>query len=109
MFNVPLCLRSTEEEKETAIRELQQYNEVDITELFNIMYNINNTNIYSFSEEANQTIKEINDDFIAQMNDAILNGEVSPKSKKPDLVMKVTLSIHIFDHVVKCLINGKAP
>ena len=109
LFNIPLCLRPTEEEKETAIRELQQYNKVDITELFNIMYNINNTNLYSFSEEANQTIKEINDDFIAQMNDAILKGEVPPKSKKPDLVMKLALSINIFDHVAKCLINGKTP
>ena len=51
----------------------------------------------------------MNDEFIKQMNEAILNGEFPPKTKKSDLVLKVALSVHIFDHIAKALLDGKDP
>lgn len=41
---------------------------------------------YSFSDDAHQKLTSLQDDFIAEVNSAIQNGNVPTKSKKVDLM-----------------------
>ena len=109
LFAIPMCLRPTEDETENAIEQLRKERVKSFGELFNIMYNINHETYYNFNEESKTLLKEISDTFIKEINEAILNGDVPPKSKKTDLIMKVSLAIHLFESITKQLLNGQQP
>ena len=58
---------------------------------------------YTFTEEALQTLTSLKDDFIRDVNDAIQNGNVPPKSKKIDLLQRVATSLHVFNFITDAL------
>ena len=109
LFAIPMCLRPAEDETENAIEQSRKERVKSFRELFNIMYNINHETYYNFNEEFKTLLKEISDSFIKEINEAILNGDVPPKSKKTDLIMKVSLAIHLFESIAKQLLNGQQP
>ena len=101
LFAIPMCLHPAEDETENESEKFWR--------AFNIMYNINHEMYYNFNEESKTLLREISDTFIKEINEAILNGDVPPKSKKTDLIMKVSLAIHLFESITKQLLNGQQP
>ena len=49
------------------------------------------------------------DDFIKEVNEAIQNGNVPPKSKKIDLFQRVATSFHVFNLITELLQGQKPP
>ena len=64
---------------------------------------------YTFSEAAQQRLTAHKDDFIQEVNDAIREGNVPPKSKKVDLLQIVSAAPHVFNFSAKELIAGRKP
>ena len=64
---------------------------------------------YSFTQEAQGLLQILNEQFIAEINEALKEGTTLPKCKKVDIVQRVTVAVHIFDHVCHCLLQGNAP
>ena len=51
----------------------------------------------------------LNEEFIAEVNDAITEGRTPPKTKKVDIILRIAVSIHIFTHVTTELLNERQP
>ena len=64
---------------------------------------------FRFSPEATQALTSLKDDFIKEVNEAIEQGFVPPKSKKIDVLQRVAASLHVFSHVTQALIQGEKP
>lgn len=48
----------------------------------------------------------MDEEYIHEINEAIKNGQTPPKSKKFDLVMRVSLALHVFSLVLDSLLDG---
>ena len=63
---------------------------------------------YTLDQEATETVNTINEQFIAEVNEAILEGTSPPKTKKIDILC-VAAALHIFNHVTAELLQGRQP
>ena len=68
-----------------------------------------NPRTYSFTQEAQDLLQTFHEQFIAEINEALKEGMTLPKCKKVDIVQRVAVAVHIFDHVCHCLLQGDAP
>ena len=57
-------------------------------------------------QEATETVNTINEQFIAEVNEATLEGTSPPKTKKIDIILRVAAALHIFNHVTEELLQG---
>lgn len=64
---------------------------------------------YTLTQEANDTVIHLNEEFIAEVNEAITKGGTLPKTKKIDIILLVANSLHIFNHVASQLLNQTQP
>lgn len=64
---------------------------------------------YTLDQEATETVNTINEQFIAEVNEAILEGTSPPKTKKIDIILRVAAALHIFNHVTAELLQGRQP
>lgn len=106
LFATPLAFRPTLTEMESATRQLSTEVVDDFNECFK---NINETSLqlrFHFSEQAQQLLRENTDQFVAEVNDAIREGKVPPKSKLPELVPRISTALHVFNHVMAELLAG---
>ena len=112
LFLFPNCLRPTTERSEAA-RTWLQSDDVrlkDITDIFLEMHDLHlEKSTYKFTEDGLDLLKKLSDDFIQEVNEAIEEGNVPPKSKRIDLIQRVAVSLHVFDHIASALLRGRKP
>ena len=114
LFLFPVYLRPSTAETEMA-RAWFQSEEMplkQISDIFLEMYDAHDRNApshYTFSEESAQKLTALQDDFIQEVNDSIKAGNVPPKSKKIDLLLRVAVCLHVFDYTTSELIEGRQP
>ena len=48
-------------------------------------------------------------EFIQQLNESLTEGIVGPKSKKVDLLQRLAVSLHVFNHIASKLLRGRKP
>ena len=106
LFATPLAFRPTLTEMESATRQLS----TEVVDNFNECFdNINETTQqqrFYFSQHAQQLLRETTDQFVADVNDAIREGKVPPKSKLPELVPRISTALHVFNHAMAELLAG---
>ena len=112
-FIFPVCLRPSTAETETA-RSWLESDEVCLKQLSDIFIEMHDALTtapasFRFSPEATQALTSLKDDFIKEINEAIQQGLVPPKSKKIDVLQRVAASLHVFSHVTEALIQGEKP
>lgn len=44
--------------------------------------------------------------FVAEINEAVQDGTVPPKSKTPELIPRLATALHVFNHVIAELLAG---
>ena len=54
-------------------------------------------------------LHNFNEQFITEINDALKEGIPFPKCEKVDIVQRMTVSIHSFEHVCKRLLHSEVP
>ena len=59
--------------------------------------------------EGKEKLKALKDDFIQEVNDAIKDGNVPPKSKKNYLLQRVAASIHVFNYTTAERLERRKP
>ena len=111
-FLFPNCLRPTTERSEAA-RTWLQSDDVrlkDITDIFLKTHDLHlEKSTYKFTEDGVDLLKKLSDDFIQEVNEAIEEGNVPPKSKRIDLIQRVAVSLHVFNHIASALLRGQKP
>lgn len=106
LFAIPLALRPTLTQMESATQQLSTEVVEDFNECFE---NIAKTSLqlrFYFSEEAQAILRENTDQFVSDVNDAIREGKVPPKSKLPELLPRMATALHVFEHAMKQLLAG---
>jgi hypothetical protein len=111
MILFPNCLRPNINETEEAGRALNEVPLKCITDIFIELYELlgDNAQTYTFTTAAQVLLKEIQSEEIEIVNAAILDGKPSPKSKTFELIKRLSVCLHIFNHVASKLIAGEKP
>ena len=106
LLATPLAFRLTLTEMEAATDQL--YTEVvsDFCELFENINGIDENVEFVFDNEGKELLREKMDQFVAEVNEAIRDGKVPPKSKTPELIPRIACALHVFNHVMEQLLAG---
>ena len=48
-------------------------------------------------------------EFIQQLNESLTEGIVGPKSEKVDLLQRLAVNLHVFNHIASKLLRGRKP
>ena len=64
---------------------------------------------YTLTQEANDAVNFLNEEFIAEVNEAITEGKTPPNPKKIDIILRLAASLQIFNHVASQLLDQTQP
>ena len=106
LFAVPLAFRPTLTEMETAADHLSTEVVDNFDECFKNIYENDRQVLFTFHQDAQQLLRDNIDQFVAEVNDAIREGKVPPKSKMPELIPRVATALHVFNHTMGELLAG---
>ena len=103
LITFPKCLRPTPTQTDQAMEYLKN---LPLSSCDNIFIEIarlhSHRTTYSLRDEARHLVNLINEEFIAE-------GRSPPKTKKVDIVLRVEVSLHIFNKVANQLLKGEEP
>ena len=106
----PICLRPSPEDTIEAKEKIDELTLKGFSDVFWEMREEHLTKrVYSFSESASKLIMTLEAEFIEELNNALKEGVAGPKSKKVDLLKRVAVSIHVFNHIATRLLRGCKP
>ena len=110
LITFPKCLRPTPQETEQAVEALTQSPLSSFDDIFLEIARLHASHAsYTLSSEAHRILNTLNEEFIADVNEAITEGRIPPKTKKIDIILRVAASLHIFNHVTTQLLQQTQP
>ena len=56
-----------------------------------------------------EMVDSLKEDFIKAVNEAIAEGMPSPKSKRIDLLQRISICLHILTYTISSLVRGRKP
>ena len=65
--------------------------------------------LQSFTTAAAAYLLSVEENFIEELNESLLKGIPTHKSKKLDLIQRVAVSVHVFNHTAETLLKGQKP
>ena len=106
LITFPKCLRPTPTQTSQAIEALKESGLSSVEDVFVEIARLHlSRSTYALDQEATETVNTINEQFIAEVNEAILEGTSPPKTKKIDIILRVAAALHIFNHVTAELLS----
>jgi len=105
LFAIPLAFRPTLMEMETAKDHLSTEVVEDFQQLFQNIHRVGQIE-FAFDREAGVLLHETIDQFVSDVNEAIQEGKVPPKSKMTEHVPRIATALHVFKHVMEELLAG---
>ena len=106
LLATPLAFRPTLTEMEAATDQLSTEVVSDFSELFENINGIDESVEFVFDGEGKELLREKMDEFVAEVNEAIRDGKVPPKSKTPELIPRIACALHVFNHGMEELLAG---
>ena len=106
LLATPLAFRPTLTEMEAATNQLSTEVVSDFSELFENINGIDESVEFVFDDEGKELLREKMDEFVAEVNEAIRDGKVPPKSKTPELIPRIACALHVFNHGMEELLAG---
>ena len=64
---------------------------------------------YTLDQQATETVNTINEQFIAEVNEAILEGTSPPKTKKINIILRVAAALYIFNTSLRSYFKAGSP
>ena len=110
LIHFPDCLRPFPNDTREARRRLLDSGSPTITHVLQILENLHERGIkYSFTEECENELDKLNEQYIESINQAIVEGVTPPQTKKFDLLVRLAAPIHVLTSVIKDLLSGGTP
>ena len=106
LIATPLAFRPTLTEMDTAREQLSTEVVDDFLELFRNVNSIDDNTTFEFDNDGKDLLRDTLDHFVSEVNDAIREGRVPPKSKKPELIPRIACALHVFNHSMEQLLMG---
>ena len=101
-----LAYRPTLSEMENAMEQLSTEVVEDFAEYFQNVSETAEHIQFTLTEDAKFMYRETIDQFTVEVNTAIQQGKVPPKSKMPELVPPLATALHVFNHTMNELLSG---
>ena len=110
LISVPLALRPTPDQQTQATTYIDTEPIENFEEVFALIQDIHqgDPQHYTFHHDAMQLLQQMNTSFTAEVNAAILDGIMPPKSKKSDFAPHIAIALHVFTNATRSLLNGQA-
>lgn len=107
----PSCLRPSIEESEQAEEALTASPLKFLADIFTEIYQYHGQRkcCYQFNDEAQAVLTDIKAQEIADINEAIKEGNPPPKCKRIDQIQRLAACLHIFNHVANKLLQRQRP
>jgi len=110
LITFPKCLRPSPQETNQAVEALKESSLSNCEDIFIEIARLHTSrSSYTLTQEANDTVNGLNEEFIAEVNEAITEGRTPPKTKKIDVILRVPAVLHIFNHVASQLLEHTQP
>lgn len=110
LITFPKCLRPSPQETNQAVEALKESALSNCEDIFIEIARLHTSrSSYTLTQEANDTVNGLNEEFIAEVNEAITEGRTPPKTKKIDVILHVAAALHIFNHVASQLLEHTQP
>ena len=110
LFLFPNCFRPSPQESEEAKLYLTTCILKSFTDVFMEMFESHRVRkSYSFTTAAAEYLLSFEENFIEELNESLLKGIPTPKSNKLDLIQRVAVSLHVFNHIAESLLKGRKP
>ena len=111
LISVPFALKPTPQSEEEAANYLSTLPFSDFKPFFSAVAvsHKNLTRTYSLGPPAAESYRQLKTDHVNEVNRAVENGDVPPKSKGADLVVRVAVAISTIDHFISALLENEAP
>ena len=110
LISVPMVLHPTPQQQQEANAYIATQPIETIDEIFQAIqehHEINNASTYTFDDDAHRLLQQMNDDFTQEVNMAILDGNMPPKSKKSDHLPRVALALHVLNYATEMMLLGQ--
>ena len=107
LISFPKCLRPSPQQTNHAVETLKEGARSSCEDIFTRLHTSRTS--YTLTQEANDTVNRLNEEFIAEVNEAITEGRTPPKTKKIDIILRVAASLYIFNHVASQLLDQTQP
>ena len=65
------------------------------------------TTTYTFDDDAQGLLQQMNEHFTEEVNMVILDGNMPPKSKKSDNLARIALALHVLSYATQMLLLGQ--
>lgn len=105
----PRCLRPTPQETEQAVEALTQRPLLGFDDIFLEIAHLHASHAcHKLSIKAHSILNMLNKEFKADVNEAITEGRIPPKTNKID-ILQVAASLHIFNHITTQLLQQTQP
>jgi hypothetical protein len=85
---------------ETAKQSLADEVVHDFHKLFQTVSSFEESAVFNLN--AKRALRETMDEFVREVNETTLQGQVPPKSKAPELIHGIATSMHVFNHFMEC-------
>jgi len=109
LISFPKCLRPSPQETNHAVETLKEGALSSCEDIFIEIAQLHTSRTsYTLTQEANDTVNRLNEEFIAEVNEAIIDGRTPPRTKKVDIILRIAASLHIFNHVASQLLDHTA-
>eukprot|EP00112_Aurelia_sp_Birch-Aquarium-sp1_P018165 Seg4296.3 transcript_id=Seg4296.3/GoldUCD/mRNA.D3Y31 product="hypothetical protein" protein_id=Seg4296.3/GoldUCD/D3Y31 len=71
------------------------------------LHAVANTSVYYLEDDAETILKDMTRDHIMEINQALKDGEVTPHTKKCDIIPRMAVAMHILQTVTKALLENQ--
>ena len=112
LITFPKCLRPTPAQTSQALEALKENGLTNCDDIFIEIARLHTSrSTYTLTQEAADTLNGLNEEFITEVNEAIMDpeGRTPPKTKKMDVILRVAAALHIFNHVTSDLLAHREP
>ena len=100
------AFRPTLTEMEAATEQITTEVVSDFRELFLNINEIEDNVEFTFEDQGNEFLRETMNQLVEELNEAIREGKVPPKSKTPELIPRLDCALHVFNHMMRELLAG---
>ena len=110
LFSIPPGFRPLPEEQEESLHALNNLHIRGIAQIYEKVLNLHpveNTSVYYLDEDAERMLKDMTHEHIVEINQALTDGEVTPHTKKCDIIPRIAVAMHILEAVTKALLQDR--
>ena len=111
LISVPMVLRPTTQQQLDANAYIATQPIETIDEIFQSIqehHELHQNTTYTFDNDAEQLLQQMHTEFIEEVNTAILDGNMPPKSEKSDNLPHIAVALHVLNYATEMLLLGQA-